>query len=239
MRRGIYGTKVNHKDFAFRASFESDPEVMQYRENALSIFTLSLYYRIEDINEFAAQSITEGSDDKKIDIYYLDSNERRVVICQSYFSQEWYKASAPANKASDLNSAIAWLLSASVDQIPQSLLQRAIELRRLLREKEIERIEILYIHNCFESSNVESELKVVAAATRDILRTILREEAASIQISFREIGLNTIEEIYKSRDSEILVDARMEVPSHDFIIEESRGWRAVLTSVPGDWIQHR
>lgn len=221
----------------FKSAFDSDADLQKYDSIALALFALNLYLRLDDIDEFASNSVTEGPGDKKIDIFQLDLNERRAVVCQCYVSNQWARPAAPANKASDLNTAMAWLLSASEDRIPKNLLSRAIDLRRAITNAEIDRIELLYIHNCHESANVGNELKVAADATRDTVRTITGSRDSPIIVTHKEMGIELIEDLYRARDSDILVDGWIPIPATTFIEEQGGGWKALLTSVPGDWIQ--
>jgi hypothetical protein len=230
-------TSFNPDNFTFKTAFESDNEIQEYGSNSLMLFTLSMYLRIENIQEFASNAITEGGDDKKVDLCYLDEEEGRVIIAQSYFSQRWGREAAHANKASDLNTAVTWLFSANEDHIPARLKSKTTELRRAVIAGEVKRIEIFFVHNCFESMNVEKELRTVADGTRDKVRALGGSLAENISVSFRELGLNGIEEIYKSRDSDILVDNWLEVPAANYIEEHGDGWKAIVTSVPGDWIR--
>lgn len=227
----------NESILTFKKAFEDDTNLHRYGSAALALFALGLQFHLEDIDEFASDAITEGSGDKKIDIFYIDVNERRAIICQCYQAIEWGKLAAPANKASDLNTAMAWLLSANEDVIPKNLYSRAIDFRLAIKNKEIDHVDLFYVHNCHESANVDKELKVAADATRDILRTFTNAHESTIIVSHREIGLESIEDLYRSRDSEILVDGWISIPKTDFIEERGDGWRAILTSIPGDWIQ--
>ncbi len=102
----------------FKSAFDSDADLQKYGSIGLALFALNLYLRLDDIDEFASNAITEGPGDKKVDVFQLDLNERRPVVCQCYLSNQWARPAAPANKASDLNTAMAWLLSASEDRIP-------------------------------------------------------------------------------------------------------------------------
>jgi len=224
----------DEKAFTFKATFDADRSFRQYKSNALSVFTLSLYLNLDDLSDFAANAITEGPNDKKVDISYLDLNKGRAVIAQSYMAESWGKAAAPANKASDLNTAMSWLISAN--RIPRHLRATATELRRALSDGDIRRIEILYIHNCHESVNVENELKAASEATRDKVSALIGESEPPV-ITYREFGLAAIEEIYRARESEILVDGWIKVPVRGYVQERGKGWRAVLTTVPGKWIQ--
>jgi len=89
---------------------------------------------------------------------------------------------------------MAWLLSANERRIPQILKPKALELRRALSEGEIKRLEMLYVHNGFESKNVEEELKAVAEATKTKLGGL---GFADVVVSQREFGLRGIEELYR------------------------------------------
>lgn len=223
----------------FKRAYEDDPAFKQYGSNALSYFALSLKLRIEDLGEFAAESNVDGGNDKKLDICHIDINEGLAVLVQSYLSPRWDKTEAPVNKASDLNTAMAWLLTADERTIPAQLKSKAIELRDGIKSGEIKRIELLFIHNCLESPNAESELKVVADATKAKVSALLGGAANDITIAHRELGLRGIEDLYQSRDSDILVDAWLNIPADkgNFIEAEGAGWRGVLTTVPGDWVQ--
>jgi len=230
--------KPRRTSLTFRAAFETTPDFAQFGPNALSMFALSLYLRIEDLEEFAASADVEGPDDKKLDICYLNVSDGIALMAQSYFSPSWKRVSAPSNKASDLNTAMAWMLSADQKKVPAHLRSKAIELRKSLLNGEINRIELLYIHNCPESENVENELKVVADATRDKVFALRNNDTSSpITIAHREFGLRRIEDLYKSRDSDILVDNLIKIPMAGYIRERSEGWEAILGTVPGSWIQ--
>jgi len=226
-----------HDKYNFIGFFEKNDEFSQYEENSLALFALSLYLRIEDINEFAASSICDGGDDKKIDIFYLDEIGGRVIIAQNYLSKKWGKAEAKANKASDLNTAVVWLLSVEEARIPLKLKTKAIELRKALSENRISRIELMFIHNCHESLNVQEELKSVAEHTQGLVKSYLSDEEFSrINISHLEFGLETIERHFNASDSEILVDEWIDLPCTDFLQHRGTRWNAILTTVSGNWI---
>lgn len=222
---------------SFRQAYDSDSDLRGYGSLALALFALNLYIRLDDIDDFASNAITEGPGDKKVDLFYLDVNDRRALVCQCYLSAEWGRPAAPANKASDLNTAMAWLLSAAEESVPANLLSKAVELRRALLNNEIDRIDLVYIHNCCESQNVDLELKVAADATRDMVRTLVGGRETCPTVSYKEIGLESIEELYRARDSDILVDELIPVPATEFLEEHGQQWKSIHTSVPCEWIQ--
>ena len=68
------------------------------------LFALQTKFQIEDIDVVAAECLTCGSDDKKCDLIYVNSEDGYAVVAQAYESDIPCE-SAPANKASDLNTA--------------------------------------------------------------------------------------------------------------------------------------
>lgn len=229
--------KAQKPAVTFKAAFDISPEFQNLGTNALSYFALSHYLRIEDLQAFVADSDVEGADDKKADICHIDVSDGLALIAQSYLSPNWNRVSAPSNKASDLNTAMAWLLSTEEKSVPIGLRSKATDLRKSLINGEIKRLELLYIHNCPESVNVEKELRVVADATRDLVSVLRGGTLNGITVAHQELGLRNIEDLYKSRDSDILVDGWVTLPIKTYIEEQGAGWKSILATVPGDWLQ--
>jgi hypothetical protein len=225
------------ENLSFVEAYRCDTVIQELGGNSLSLFALSLLLRIEDVREFAASAVTEGPNDKKVDICHIDESDGLAVVAQSYVSKKWGKKAAPANKASDLNTAIAWLLSASEDEVPKRLRTKATELRRAIQDGSIKQIHIFFIHNCFESTNVDKELKTAADVARDIARSLAGADRDPPVVTYRELGLSGIEKAYRSRQSDILIDGWLDVPAEECLEETGEEWTAILTTVPGDWIR--
>jgi hypothetical protein len=117
---------ASKKTVAFRKAFEDDSDLKKYGSNALLLFALSLYFRIDSIDQFAAEALTDGPDDKKVDLCFIELSEKRAVIAQTYVSTTWGKKAAPSNKASDLNTGIAWLLTTNERKVPKALRSKAM-----------------------------------------------------------------------------------------------------------------
>ena len=105
--------------FSFIGAFQSEAILAPYDHNALPLFAVGLYLGVEDLTSFATESLTDSPDDKKADIIYIDEAEGIACIAQGTMSTEWGKASASANKAGDLNTAVAWLLQQPIDELPE------------------------------------------------------------------------------------------------------------------------
>lgn len=159
---------MGNSENTWQEALASRDDLEQYADNAIGLFALSLRFNIDDIHSAAAESITDGSDDKKCDLIFIDREERVAVLAQCYFSTK-DRRSAPANKASDLNTAVAWLLQRPVKELPERLQSSATELRDAISEGQIQRFEVWYVHNLPESGNVQDELNTVEATAKSLI----------------------------------------------------------------------
>ena len=73
-----------------------------FQDNRLLLFALQMHETLEDIALVAQDALTDGSNDKKCDLVYVDSEVGRAIIAQGYMSADVTLREAPANKASDL-----------------------------------------------------------------------------------------------------------------------------------------
>ncbi|MBA7710126.1 hypothetical protein ES703_119057 [subsurface metagenome] len=152
---------------AFWEAFNSRTDLQKYGVDALLLFALQLKFGIEDIDIVAGTSLTEGSDDKKADLIYINNESGHIVIAQTYIAVKKsgkdgkLKKEAPRNKASDLNTAISWLFARPIGEVPESIRSHAEEIRQALQDNLIRNIQFWYVHNLPESTNVKEELKTV------------------------------------------------------------------------------
>lgn len=200
-----------------------------YGDNALGLFALALRYQIDDLHSVAAEAITDGSDDKKCDILHIDLEEELAVIAQCYTCSK-HKASAPANKASDLNTAIGWLLQRPLKDLPVRLRQLAEELRSAIEADQIRQLQFWYIHNLPESDNVHSELKTVEASAKAALASF--GNSGKVQVSAHEIGRKRLGEWYSDTLSPILVSETIEIEVAGGFEIKGDNWRAYVAPIP-------
>lgn len=229
-------SKKNVESLKFLIEYEADSLDTKYGSNGLLLYALSLHFGIEDIDAFAADSLTDGSDDKKLDVCYISEEDGILTLAQGYLSQTWGKPAAPAKKASDLITAAAWLFSADLESVPERLKTKVVEARSAINSQSINRVDVFYVHNCFESINVEKELSAATAGIRDILRTAVNK-GDEIVVTYKEIGLSAIEELFSRNSTEISVDSWIDLPVTPFIEEQGSGWRGIALSIPGSWIR--
>lgn len=205
-------------------------------DKALMLFALELSFNIEDIDSVAAVALTDHSNDKKCDIVYVDRDAGLVVFAQGYVAENETRNSAPANKASDLNTAATWLLAGSTDSLPEALRSAALEVRDALEQDQIREFHAWYCHNLPESQNVADELGQVQQTTTSLLKSHY-PRASVTSVTAREIGASVLEELYRRTQAPIIVpdELTIEVPG-GFEVSGDR-WMAYCTSVSGRWLR--
>jgi hypothetical protein len=207
-----------------------------YPGNELLLFALELDLGIEDIHTVAASSLTDGPDDKKCDLVYVDRDTGRVVLAQGYQSTDLTKPEAPANKASDLNTAVGWLLASDVSALPKRLRAAGEELDGALRDGVVTSIDIWYVHNLPESDNVAHEL----ATVQDTANALVRQNYPETDIdslTASEIGRDRLEEWYRRTQVPILVTDEFRIPIAGGFEEIGDRWSSFCTSVPATWLR--
>lgn len=197
--------------------------------NAHLTWVLSMYLDEPDPEQLAIDCLTDQPNDKKLDFVFLDQDARRVVFAQGYFSEKIGK-SAPANKASDLNTAAAWLLSGDLDKVPTDLADSIRECRTAIDQGEIDHVELLYVHNLTESKGVADELET---ARKHLEKGLHRQE---IQVTAKELGLEECERLFVARESGILVKDELTIPSKIAFEEKGPQWRTAVVSLPASWL---
>jgi hypothetical protein len=216
-------------------AYENRADLSQFGANSLLLFALELRFGIDDIATVAATAITDGSKDRKCDLVYFDEDSRTAVLGQGYVAQNRQKSEAPANKAANLGTAVAWILGNERPQdLEPSLRSAAEDLDQAIVNGEIDTIEIWYSHNLPESKNVEDELERVSRSTKALLLQHYPEREVNVRPF--EIGRQTLDNWYQSIRSPILVTDRLAVPAKDWFREAGDGWEAVCTSVPAAWL---
>ncbi|MGX5722839.1 AIPR family protein [Shinella zoogloeoides] len=199
------------------------------RDDAYLVLTVALFLEEPDLSGLAAAGLTEGGNDKKIDFIFHDTDARRIVFAQGYMSTKNSDA-APANKASDLNTACAWLLAGDVSLVPQKLRDIIVSCRQAIEQGEIDFIDLLYVHNLPESVNVSRELQTA----EEYLRSNINNER--ILIKSHEFGKSKIHHLLAAQDSHIEVTDKIPFPGKLGILEKGDTWNAAVTTISGSWV---
>lgn len=220
----------------WKQAYESREDLKIYNDNGLALFALALRFRIDDIDSVAAESITDGHDDKKCDLVYVNEEDEYAVIAQCYYSSKERKE-ASANKASDLNTGLAWLLQREINEVPERLQSAAKQIRAAIKEGKVKCLYIWYVHNLPCSMNVLKELVTVQETAKTILAQSFN--FPKFQVIATEVGQQILSDWYNDSLSPILVD-------DSFVIKTETGgyevngsnWKAFCTSIPGKFL-HR
>jgi hypothetical protein len=199
--------------------------------NAHLVWVMSLYLDNASPISLGSECVTDGGDDKKIDFIKLDRDLRKIVFSQGYYTNKTVE-SAPANKASDLNTASAWLISGELSQVPINLKAIIEECRNAINENEIDQIELLYVHNLPESVNVSKELDTAAKH----LSAVLSKEL-EITVLYKELGLENTERLFLMQETAIIIQEKIECPAKIEYQEKGPNWTASIMSVPGYWLR--
>jgi len=213
----------------WKEAFASRDDLKEYGDNALGLFALALRFGIEDLETVAANSITDGSDDKKCDIVHVNTDEEYAVIAQCYMSSK-EKESAPANKASDLNTGVGWLLQRDIGELPLRILSAAQELRAGISEGNIKSLYIWYIHNLPESENVNQEMVTVQQTAVSAIKTAF--PGKKVAVTTYEVGNDKLNEWYGESQSPILVSDEITFKYEGGYKINGPGWESFSTSIP-------
>jgi hypothetical protein len=222
---------------ASMAALRARSDLMAYGDDqALMLFALQLRFNIEDIDSVAAVALTDHANDKKCDMVYVDRDGGVIVVAQGYSAQDSRKREAPANKAADLNTGVAWLLAGDVTTLPSGLQAAALEVRDALEHDQVTDFYIWYCHNLPESVNVKRELDQVAMTASGLLKTNYPKSSVT-SVTGQEIGRDALEDLYRRTQAPIIVSEAftLTVPS-GFEIAGDR-WNAYCTTVPGEWLR--
>lgn len=213
--------------YSFIPVLAADQILQPYGNNALPLFAIALHLDIEDLASFATDSLTDNPADKKADIIYIDEAEGVACVAQGLTAADWGRQEAPANKASDLNTAAAWLLRSPIDDVPDAIRGHAKLLRDGLEKKTISKLIFAYAHNALESANVERELETV----RHLLRGLAITSDADIEVV--ELGLRRIEALHLTSLGSIQVIEEIDLPATEHVHEAGPGWEAYVVSLNG------
>src|SRR5271166_4765050 len=217
----------------WRNAFEVMKTNYSLTDDAIGVFAINLRFNLDDIQTIVSESITGGGDDKKCDVLYVDKEREIAVIAQCYISEKIREA-APANKASDLNTALTWLLSTNLDNLPDVLKGRADELRSAINTGEIKQFYIWYVHNLPCSKNVQDELRAVEATARAALTRY--PSGQDINIFAEEICETQLDRLYMQAERTVIVTDEITTMVPDAIEIKEEDWTSVVTTVRGSWL---
>ena len=224
------------------ADYQSCTDLIStYTVNSLLLYALQLRFEISDITSVASESLTDCSNDKKCDLIYVDQNMGVAVVAQAYLKQN-PKATdlALGNKASDLNTAAAWVFAQTPDEVPEEIREQVQLLQSSIENHSIRTVYFWYVHNLNEHNNpqIKAELLTMQTNARAALKTLFPEN--DVEIFALEVGNETIEKWYNTSNKRITVTdtCKGETPNVGFEIRSEK-WRAYITAVSAKWLKEK
>lgn len=221
--------------FSYQTAFDARTDLKKYNENALALFALQLRFQIEDIDTVAATSLTGGRDDKKCDLIHVDKEAGYIIVIQAFMSKNPNKIAAKSNKASDLNTAAAWLFNSPLENLPEGIRSAAVEVRSSLEANQIRFVQFWYLHNLPESPNVKKELQIVEHTVNNALKTQFTNSGVE-NVSTLEVGQKTLDEWYRALEAPILVTDKFTIPISGGYTISGSDWKAFVTAIPLTWL---
>lgn len=213
----------------WKTALKERDDLSKFGNNAIGLFALALRFGIDDLDSTGAASIVDGSGDKKNDLIFIDEEINTAVVIQAHVSKT-RKSIAPANKASDLNTAVTWLIGMPENNLPDQIRSHAKRLRQGIESGAINKFYVWYVHNCSESKNVEDEL----LAVRHTLSAALGTHHAGKQVStfVQEIGNSSLTAWYEETQSPIVVNDDFEFQCENGFEANGTNWKSFVTKLP-------
>ena len=222
--------------YKYKPDYASSRVAKKHGDKGLMLYALALNYDIEDIDSLASTSLTDNKDDKGIDILHFIPERKTAIIIQGYFAQDETKPAAKSSKAANFNTAITWALSQPLDDVPKPIRVNVKDLRKAIKDGEVEQIVFWYVHNLDESKNVQKELSAVEGTAKSLLTTNFPQNR--VLVSTLEVGNKTLEKWYRTKTQTIMVDDILETEVKYGGYEISGdNWRAFDTSVSLSWLK--
>lgn len=218
----------------FLEKFKSENSLIErYTENkAFVVWAMGLYLDIQDLEDLADNNLTDMSNDHGIDFLRLDEDENTLYLTQSYYTQK-SNQSAPSKKASDINTSCAWLINGDIDKFNPAIKSNIYEARNAIFDNKIQKIVLVYLHNCGESTEVSDELDIA----KQNLMALLNEKGIEIEILAIQMGNETLERIFQNQVANIIVEENVVCPYCVKYYENSTDWRAAILSISGQWLR--
>lgn len=158
----------------------------------IGLLFLATLFPEREQSQLAADGLT-GVDDCKMDILYIEEDSSRAIVAQCYQNTTWDKTHPPKQKATDLNSALTWLVKNNIESAPDSIRPSITLFRELLHSERLTSLEIYFVHNCGKSKQIEAEL--------DGVRLLAKELMPSLEIQVIDIDRDTLTKRYESNNS--------------------------------------
>lgn len=232
---GVNKKYTRFEDSHFISALKNRDDLVIFEENKGAVFALELFFGLDDVLNTVSSSITGGHDDAKIDILFVSRELKSIVLIQAYEAQT-FKPTAKGNKGADLSYAIGALLSSSIDDIPVQIRPQVEDAREALHSGEIENIYVWYVHNCPENIQIQQQMEPISKPMQDLLKNY-NSDKININATIREMGLDSLDELYKSSTQSIIISEEITFTEKRIgFLKKGPDWESFVTTINGKWL---
>lgn len=207
--------------------------ISKYTESkAFVVWAMGLYLDSPDLEELADESLTDMGDDHGIDFLRFDEENGVLYIVQSYYTTKTV-ANAPAKKAADLNASSAWLVNGDINKFNVAIQQQVEECRNAIMDDKVQKVVLVYLHDCGESVEVNSEMQTAKSNMQSLLN------GRNIEVVAFQMGNIALERLYQNQAANIIVTDEIECPFPVKYEESSDSWKSTILTVSGQWLREQ
>lgn len=210
---------------SWMSAYAERSELTDKGSAGLALFAMALKFGYDDLETIGADSIVDGPDDKGCDLVYIDRDQKIAIVAQSYWAEK-PKVSAKDSKAATLRQGISYLLEVQLDNVSDRLRASATSFRSAIKDGDIDKIYIWFVHNCPGSSNVQSELNAVSETVASILDSRFSRE--NLQVVAEELSAERLEVLYTETSTPILVNDPIEFQAESGLSMEEGDWKCLV-----------
>ena len=216
----------------FHDKFKTETSLIsRYTEDkAFLVWAMGLYLDVQDLESMADDNLTDNGDDHGVDFLRYDEDEGTLYLAQGYHTNK-VKQAAPAAKAADLNAACAWLIKGEIVNFHPDIRENVTEARNAILAGDVQKIILVYLHNCGESVEVRNELETARQTCVALLGDI------PIDVVPVQLGNESLERLFQNQAANIIITDTIECPFPVKYTEATDAWKAAVLTVSGQWLR--
>ena len=225
---------VKNSEMQYHDKFKTETGLIsRYTEDkAFLVWAMGLYLDVQDLESMADDNLTDNGDDHGVDFLRYDEDAGTLYLAQGYHTNK-VKQAAPAAKAADLNAACAWLIKGEIDKFHPDIRENVIEARDAILAGNVQKIVLIYLHNCGESLEVRNELDTAKQTCIALL------DGSPIEVVPTQLGNESLERLFQNQAANIIVTDTIECPFPVRYTETTGAWNAAVLTVSGQWLREQ
>lgn len=218
----------------FHDKFQTEKDLIsRYTgDKAFLVWAMGLYLDVQDLESMADDNLTDNGEDHGVDFLRYDEDTGTLYLAQGYHTNK-VKQAAPAAKAAELNAACAWLIKGEVDKFHPDIRENVTETRNAILAGDVQKIVLVYLHNCGESVEVRNELETAKQTCIALL------DGNPIEVVPVQLGNESLERLFQNQAANIIVTDTIECPFPVKYTEATDAWNAAVLTVSGQWLREQ